>query len=1029
MGNEIRRETKTKQKKRPNKRVIALVIVVAVVTTAAAVIGAIAVNNRSGQATAVATTDTTETVGTAATAATTATTSTTATTGTTTAAHVHAYALESVKPEALKSAATCTEAAVYYKSCECGEVGTSETFTVGEALGHKFGEWNVTKQPTTTEEGEQTRTCSVCGESEKEPLALLSLAFKSNRDGTCYVSGIGTCNDKDIVIPYTSPSGDVVTGIVDNAFSYCRGLTSIEIPSSVTSIGSGAFRYCSGLKSIEIPNSVTSIGEDAFYGCSSLTSIEIPNSVTSIGSNAFNGCSSLTSIEIPNSVTSIGNYAFYRCSSLTSIEISNSVTSIGDCAFYECSGLTSIEIPNSVTSIGDHAFYVCSGLTSIEIPNSVTSIGEGAFYNCSSLTSIEIPNSVTGIGRGAFSRCSALTTVYYTGTAEQWNSISISYYSNESLNDATRYYYTETAPTEAGKFWHYVDGVPTVWVHEHSFDVETVKSAALKSAATCTEAAVYYKSCACGEVGTSETFVYGAANGHKFTVETAKSAALKSAATCTEAAVYYKSCECGEVGTSETFVYGAADRHEFTVETAKSAALKSAANCTEAAVYYKSCECGEVGTSETFVYGAANGHSFDVETANNATLKSAANCTEAAVYYKSCECGEVGTSETFTVGEALGHKFGEWVVTKEPSTTEEGEQTRTCLGCGERETKVIPTYPTPSEGLTFTSNGDGTCYVSGMGTCTDTDIVIPYESPDGDMVTSIGLLAFDHCNGITNIVMPDSVTSIAEWAFSGCSGLTSIEIPSNVTNIGYGAFGNCDGLTSITVAPDNTVYYSAENCLIETASKTLIAGCKNSIIPTDGSVTSLSIWAFWGCSGLRSIEIPNSVTSIGEWAFSGCTALTNITVSPGNTVYHSKGNCLIETASKTLIFGCMNSVIPDDGSVTSIGEDAFYRCSSLTSIEIPNSVTSIGKQAFAYCDGLVSVEIQNGVTSIGDSAFGYCTNLTTVYYTGTAEQWNLISIGSSNESLTNATRYYYTETAPTEAGNFWHYVDGVPTVW
>ncbi len=408
MGNEIRRETKTKQKKRPNKRVIALVIVVAVVTTAAAVIGAIAVNSRSGQATAVATTDTTETVGTAA---------TTATTGTTTAAHVHAYALESVKPEALKSAANCTEAAVYYKSCLCGEISTSDTFVYGEALGHKFGEWTVTKEPSTTEEGEQTRTCSVCGETEKEPLAILSLAFKSNGDGTCYVSGIGTCTDKDIVIPYTSPSGDVVTGIGYYAFSYCSGLTSIEIP-----------------------NSITSIGMSAFSDCSSLTSIEIPNSVTSIGYSAFSDCSSLTSIEIPNSVTSIG-----------------------DCAFYGCSSITSIEIPNSVTSIGGGAFSVCSGLTSIEIPNSVTSIGEGAFYNCSSLTSIEIPNSVTGIGRGAFSRCSALTTVYYTGTAEQWNSISISYYSNESLNDATRYYYTETAPTEAGKFWHYVDGVPTVW--------------------------------------------------------------------------------------------------------------------------------------------------------------------------------------------------------------------------------------------------------------------------------------------------------------------------------------------------------------------------------------------------------------------------------------------------------------------------------------------------------------------------------------------------------------------------------------
>jgi len=209
-----------------------------------------------------------------------------------------------------------------------------------------------------------------------------------------------------------------VRSIGDWAFYSCSGLTSIEIPNSVTSIGSSAFEGCSGLTSIEIPNSVTSIGNYAFHGCSGLTNVEIPNSVTSIGNYAFDGCSGLTSIEIPNSVTSIGNSAFGGCSGLTSIEIPNSVTSIGDWAFYNCSGLTSIEIPNSVTNIGNYAFGVCSGLKSIEIPNSVTSIGDHAFYYCSGLTSVEIPNSVTSIGNYAFQGCSGLTEIHWTPNAE-----------------------------------------------------------------------------------------------------------------------------------------------------------------------------------------------------------------------------------------------------------------------------------------------------------------------------------------------------------------------------------------------------------------------------------------------------------------------------------------------------------------------------------------------------------------------------------------------------------------------------------
>ena len=130
----------------------------------------------------------------------------------------------------------------------------------------------------------------------------------------------------------------------------------------ITSIGEHAFSHCRSLTSIHIPSSVTSIGREAFYGCSSLTRITIPNSVTSIGESAFRGCSSLTSINIPSSVTRIESWAFYGCSSLTSINIPSSVTRIESWAFDGCSSLTSVTIPSSVESIGIWAFYGCSSL-------------------------------------------------------------------------------------------------------------------------------------------------------------------------------------------------------------------------------------------------------------------------------------------------------------------------------------------------------------------------------------------------------------------------------------------------------------------------------------------------------------------------------------------------------------------------------------------------------------------------------------------------------------------------------------------
>ena len=319
-----------------------------------------------------------------------------------------------------------------------------------------------------------------------------------------------------------------------------------------------------------------------------------------------------------------------------------------------------------------------------------------------------------------------------------------------------------------------------------------------------------------------------------------------------------------------------------------------------------------------------------------------------------------------------------------------------------------------------------------------------------DGTVGIGDYAFLGCTGLTCITISDSVTIIGEKAFAMCSGLTSITIGNRVTSIGLGAFYECTGLKNISIP--GSVKSIGEWAFIRCTGLTSIT--------IDNGVTSIGEGAFSYCSKLTSITIPASVTSLDNCVFSDCTGLTTIIVEKGNTKYHSDGNCLIETDSKTLIAGCKTSVIPSDGSVTSIGKWAFPSCTELTSITIPcgvtnidiyafagcsgltsvtigNNVTSIGEGAFHYCTGLTSVTIGNSVTSIGHSAFENCTGLTSVYYAGTKEKWSAIKIASWNSALTSATLYYYSETEPAlnadgtaYDGNFWHYdTDGNVVIW
>ena len=287
---------------------------------------------------------------------------------------------------------------------------------------------------------------------------------------------------------------------------------------------------------------------------------------------------------------------------------------------------------------------------------------------------------------------------------------------------------------------------------------------------------------------------------------------------------------------------------------------------------------------------------------------------------------------------------------------------------------------------------------------------ITYEGVECS-VTSIVEKAFYDCSGLTSVIIPNSVTSIGELAFYHCSSLASITIGNSVTNIGSNAFGVCNSLKKVIIsdiAAWHGITFSNGDANPLSQAHHLFTNETTEIteLVIPNVVTSIGVYAFYGCSGLTSVTIPNSVTSIGQNAFSSCSGLASITIGSGVTSigYDAFKNCY--GLKKVIVLDIVawhgisfaneyanplsqahhfytnetteikELVIPYD--VINIGKYAFVGCSGLTSVFIGNSVTSIGKSSFSNCDRLTSVIIGNSVTSIGESSFSNCNRLTSV---------------------------------------------------
>ena len=724
------------------------------------------------------------------------------------------------------------------------------------------------------------------------------------------------------------PNG--VTEIGKSAFSGCANLTSVTIPNSVTHIGDHAF-YCAGLTSIIIPNSVIYIEPYAFHHCTSLTSIEISSGVEFIGEFAFWDCVNLVSITIPSSVTTIERAVFpnnglltihytgtkaqwealgvdwsvdisvscsdgnigkerfltikdnilVKCDNppkATSISVQNGVSEIGESAFKYCYNITSVEIPNSVTSIGNYAFSHCSNLTGVAIPNSATSIGDFAFSYCSNLTSITIPVSVTSIGKSAFSDCDNLT-INYAGTREQWEALQVD-----------------------------TSGVPVVCSDDNlgSENQPSVLTIVARVVTKCDPSATGYI-----EIKPGVTKIAAGAFSNCTSI---KGVVIPEGVTSIEYGAFKYCTDMQSVEIPGSVTYIGSDAFEYCNKLAKVNFTGNLSRLTTLGLDTKGFDTNNV--SIICNYGKSGQTLCHYVSTGDATLTGyviiPSRETEIAGYsFKDCT-GIVGVGFPYNVSYIRSDAFE---------------------SCTNLKTIVLTNTETLIESEAFYKKDE----INMIYTGTLAEWIENVHSASW-VVTEINGKSVD---AITEITADDfgEITKIGEGAFWKWSQLLRITISDNVTKIGNGAFWSCPNLSSITVSGGNIKYHSNGNCLIETDAKILLAGCKNSVIPMDGSVTSIGSFAFRENSNLANITIPNSVISIGTGAFYGCSGLTSV-------------------------------AIPD--SVITIGDGAFYECKGLTSVSIPSSVTSIGMSVLRYCN-----------------------NLKEIKFNGTKEQWGNINKGSN----------------------------------
>ena len=880
--------------------------------------------------------------------------------------HIHSYTIETIDDKYLKSAADCLNAAVYYKSCVCGEYGSAVFEKLNSELGHDFGEDGI---------------CTRCKEERMQ--ISYNLEFVLSANGTYYiVNGIGTETKSKFEIP-SIYNDKPVKEIAQSAFAN-NIVTEVSIPSSITTFGNGAFNKL--LKSVNYngtiqewcsisfgySNNPLARGAKLYFNNELFTELVLTDeNITKIGDSAFQGCTSLEKVVLSDKVKSVGSYAFFQCSNLKVLEIGNGVTTTDSFAFAYCSSLTTVSLGNTISKIGYCGFSACSALENIEIPANVTEIVDGAFSNCSSLVEVVIPDKITSINSTTFSKCSNLQTVKLGKSVK-------------SIAD--------NAFTSCSMLKEFQIGENTYFAVLDGVLYDAAKTTLIQ----------YPLGKEVNEFAIPDGVQTIGKNAFRESELSAISLPETVKAINADAFSYCKNLLSIHIPASITTIDPAAFSYctsllEITVDENNNS--------------YCSVDGNLYSKDKTVLCQYALGKkatSFEipetVTTIANSAFKGCVNLSSVIVYENTTTYNGLPFLDCFKLVEVINKGSFDWNAGDE--TGDNGYITKYALIVNNAESNlyILNDYVF----LLFDGNYYLLNYIG-----KETSIVLP-ESFDGHSYYLYDY-AFYNNKDIVNIVLPDSLLGIGEYVFEGCDKL-STTLFDNALYVGSAnnpymclLSAQSEDISQCTLHPNTRFVHTAAfdyctklsnikfNEKLESIGRDAFLRCYALVNPAfPNSLNKIGLQAFYECIGITEIVIPNSVTEMDKYVFDGCILLRTVTLGNGLT-----------KIPESAFYGCMSlEKVVFGNNLKEIGAYAFKNCDSLKDIVIPEGVTQIGYSSFADCSKLENISIPSSITSVprsfllGSNNIKY-TEYENAYYLGNESNPYLILVKAKNTNISN----------------------------